>query len=256
MKSLSTGKPLSDAKYKKPSVIFETDDYAVLFKPRGLATAPLAKNRTENLLEWFLDYCPAAATVCGIQKIEAGLVHRLDTPTTGLVLVAKNQRSYNSLAAAQSCGKIEKTYTAYVHCHKDIPDRLSVLPAAITSRFRGFGPGKKKVQVLTPNMRRYKDASRDYTTQVIQSKYHNKHMTVTCRLTRGYRHQVRAHLAWLGIPIAGDLLYNTEYAASLLPGQRIEFQKTHQYPLALYAVAIRFLDMDGNIIEKRLDRFV
>ena len=88
---------LIDCKFSSQAeVIFENEAYAVLYKPRGMPTAPLSENEEGTLVSWFLKRCPEAALVKGKKDIEAGLVHRLDTATSGLVLMAKNQESYDA----------------------------------------------------------------------------------------------------------------------------------------------------------------
>ena len=105
---------LIDCKFSSQAeVIFENEAYAVLYKPRGMPTAPLTEDEEGTLLSWFLKKCPEAALVKGKKDIEAGLVHRLDTATSGLVLIAKNQESYDALNLMQVNNLIKKTYAAF-----------------------------------------------------------------------------------------------------------------------------------------------
>ena len=140
---------LIDCKFSSQAeVIFENEAYAVLYKPRGMPTAPLSEDEEGTLVSWFLKRCPEAVSVKGKKDIEAGLVHRLDTATSGLVLIAKNQESYDVLDLMQGNDLIKKTYVAFTDIDNESDlnadfSRLN-LPYRISSQFRSFGPKGKK----------------------------------------------------------------------------------------------------------------
>ena len=234
---------LIDCKFSSQAeVIFENEAYAVLYKPRGMPTAPLSENEEGTLVSWFLKSCPEAALVKGKKDIEAGLVHRLDTATSGLVLIAKNQESYDALNLMQVNNLIKKTYTAFT----DVDDKAALnpdfsqfnLPYRISSQFRSFGPKGKKVLPVFYGMRDFSSTAKIYTTNIIDiNDADDSAPRVTCTLTQGFRHQVRTHLASIGLPIYGDPLYNGKFKD--FPQEKIE---DHSYPLQLYAVGISFLE--------------
>ena len=199
------------------------------------------------------------AQVHGKKAIEAGLLHRLDTDTRGLVLFAKEQAVYDFLAARQEAGRIIKTYCAFVEPNLspiradngygfDITDLSAIkglsaaqekiaaqLPRSLESQFRNFGPGAKRVAPVFPGSRHYKKDGRLYTTVVeaVDILPSLPLLRVRCRLSRGYRHQVRAHLAAAGLPIVGDPLYAPQ-----------EAQDAHR-SLQLYAVSLEFPDPEN-----------
>ena len=223
------------------------------------------------------------AQVRGKKAIEAGLLHRLDTDTRGLVLFAKDQAVYDFLAARQEAGQIIKTYCAFVEptlsrameyngysfnatelatlkelsaAQRGIAakERIAVqLPLTLESQFRNFGPGAKRVAPVFSSSRHYKKEGRLYTTvieaadilpfsidgndAVPQTAYEFRPspplIRVRCRLSRGYRHQVRAHLAAAGLPIVGDPLYAPQGAEAA------------QVSLQLYAVSLAFPDPEN-----------
>ncbi|ULQ60061.1 RNA pseudouridine synthase [Brucepastera parasyntrophica] len=204
------------------SIIHETENWALVFKPHKIPTAPLNENETNTVICWFLKQRPDSKTVSGKKIIEHGLLHRLDTATAGLVLIAKNQPAYDFLLQSQENNLITKHYCAYC---SEIPSAAQTgfgnlddltLPYIISSRFRPYGPGGKKVKPLFPGMRGYNAAKRDYHTCIESTGFENKESAkqpvriINCSLARGYRHQIRTHLAFLGYPIIGDRLYNED----------------------------------------------
>lgn len=204
------------------------------------------------------------AHVRGKKAIEAGLLHRLDTDTRGLVLFARDQAVYDFLAARQEAGQMIKTYCAFVEPNRapEIDDgygfgatELSTLkerstaqeqvvvqegiaaqlPLTLESQFRNFGPGAKRVAPVFSGSRHYKKDGRLYTTVIEAADILPSPplIRVRCRLSRGYRHQVRAHLAAAGLPIAGDPLYVPQGAEAA------------PVSLQLYAVSLEFPDPEN-----------
>ena len=234
-------------------IIFENEDFAVLNKKRGIPTAPL-KEGDFSLLTEFLKTRHLLEKVIGKKEVEAGLIHRLDTATSGIVLIAKRQRIYDTLQHMQDLNLIEKEYIAICDCTTSISNNMSI-PAKnnsdiahsfdIKSYFIPFGKGGKKVKAIFnlassfSKKKVQRQMKKEYTTHIIITEHNNKEVTCTCRLTQGYRHQVRCHLSCLGLPIKGDALYNAQYIEA--HKERIAKEvETHSYPLELYAYKISF----------------
>ena len=262
----------------EPCVIRETARWAVVYKPPHLPTAPLRADERQTLVYWFLHRAEAGATgyaddtqdpfaeygqciqeapsgnkpkmpaagqrireaqVRGKKSIEAGLLHRLDTDTRGLVLFAKDQAVYDFLAARQEAGQMIKTYCAFAEpC---LPDAAVHRIAVVESQFRNFGPGAKMVAPVFPGSRQYKKDGRLYTTVVeaVDILPSLPLIRVRCRLSRGYRHQVRAHLASIGLPIVGDPLYAPQKA------ETVRGAENRGVSLQLYAVSLEFPDPEN-----------
>lgn len=235
-----------------PGILAERSDWAIVIKPHGVPSAPLTEGERGTLLAWFLDRCPEAGSVVGRKAIERGLIHRLDTGTTGVVLIAKTQKAYDALIQAQGQGLIRKTYFAFCSLlnGKSLPVAES-LPLSIVSRFRAFGPGRREVRPLFHSMRGYAEAGAEYETVIEEAKPIRAGVcAISCGLTRGYRHQVRAHLSYLGYPILGDLLYNAEWR-----GRVDTCLADHEMPLQLYATGISFPDpLSGDQVSFSLPR--
>lgn len=217
-----------------PSIVLEQDGWVLLFKPHGIPSAPLSEGEEGTLLDWFLNERPDAGCVKGKKKaIERGLLHRLDTGTEGLVLVATSQNAYDRLYDFQVNGMITKNYFAFcLACKSSTPGQIDHTPFIVRSRFRAFGPGRREVRPLFPGMRGYEKTKTEYETVIekIERFCDTGMIGIHCRLVRGYRHQIRSHLAHLGYPIVADALYNT-----LSP-------TFGDVPLQLYAPGISFPD--------------
>lgn len=239
----------------EPEIVCEGTSWALLSKPHGMPSAPLVDGEKGTLLEWFLGIRPETSLVIGRKPIEHGLLHRLDTGTAGLVLVAKTQEAYDALLVAQRNGLIKKTYFAFCNHIREGEKEPLVIPFTVRSRFRSFGPGGREVRPLFPGMRGYEKSGTDYETTAENIAFYTERNVlpvgtadktierpiagITCSLVRGYRHQVRSHLAFLGYPIVGDPLYNSERPPYSLNGTVV--------PLQLYAPGISFSDPDSSL---------
>ena len=276
----------------EPCMVAETLEWAVVYKPPLLPTAPLRADERNTLVYWFLharfDTRPPippeseAQAVRGKKAIEAGVLHRLDTDTRGVVLFAKDQKTYDFLATRQKEGKIVKTYYAFVEtalpavsdaprltsaCTAEIlnasetkhasalPDRIAAqLPYRVASQFRSFGPGAKRVAPVFPPSRHYKKEGRLYTTIIESLEAYPPLsetgiaaplMKVRCRLSLGYRHQVRVHLASCGLPIVGDPLYASGAAPMSYSAPKPYSGLKACNGLQLYAVSLMFPDPEN-----------
>lgn len=244
----------------EPKIIFDDENFAVVYKPRGLPSAPL-KEGDNSLLTWFLkkSFCPEK--VKGKKPVEEGLLHRLDTATCGLVLIAKKQSFFDAFCRMQKLDKIKKTYFAF--CDKTAGSvQGDVLkkkpPLKIESAFQPFGPKGKTVKPVFSGSRKFSADAKLYTTTVTEIENTGAGKTGAsvscfCSLTQGYRHQVRAHLAAIGIPICGDALYNSVYISETSGADKNKLAqevKKHSYPLQLYALGIEFPNPDLQGLHK------
>jgi 23S rRNA pseudouridine1911/1915/1917 synthase len=188
-------------------------DYVALYKPHDMHTAPLHSKPGASLLDWAAERFPELAAVRGRKTCEGGLLHRLDWGTAGLVLAARNEAAFENLAAQQRGGLFIKEYDALALKSGRLPPgfpaagpgpaegALEHPPFAIRSGFRAYGPGRKAVRPLAGGAPLYQ------TLVVALERDANAVVRFRVRLARGFRHQVRCHLAWLGYPIVGDALY-------------------------------------------------
>jgi 23S rRNA pseudouridine1911/1915/1917 synthase len=231
-----------------PFIIDETDDFAVVFKPPKMHSDKLKKKEGKSLLEWFASQ---ASPVFNI-------MHRLDFETHGLVLFAKNSKSYAFFKTLQENDGFIKEYSAvcksnvYKKTNSNSSDtqgfpqspNLDIenyepsneKPLVIQSYFRPFGPGRKLVRPVTEIKKHCeiaKDRGNFYRTEIIKIKKN----VFTMRIKRGFRHQIRCHLCWIGFPILNDMLYQYKYQ-STQPLQQIPLNGE----LALRSHALFFID--------------
>lgn len=140
--------------------------------------------------------------VKGFQAWEGGLLHRLDTPTSGLVLFALAQDAFDYLVYQQKNDMIIKEYRAKSKGAKELlpgfPPFIYDECQAIISGFRNYGPKGASVRPVLPC-----DNQKVYKTEVIREGDDS----FICTITQGFRHQIRCHMAWAGYPLIGDEKY-------------------------------------------------
>ena len=195
--------------------------FLVIYKPKGLASAPLVESDTENALAQAIEKFPEIREVHGKKEIEYGLLHRLDTATDGLMVIATSQECYDFLTEEQREGLFIKYYSAECDIIPDNADKLGGFPpdlpklTNVSSFFRAYGEGRKEVRPVTEKSGKAALAKlgkpKLYTTEISIEKKNENTAFVECRITEGYRHQVRCHLAWAGFPVKGDVLYNARF---------------------------------------------
>lgn len=197
--------------------IYSNDEVLVVYKPASIPSAPLTEDGDEFcLVNLVKDFEPRVMVPIGRLRREGGLVHRLDTPTRGLVLFALTQKAYDDLMVQQKKDGIVKQYRAtpsWGRC--PLPEGFPDYPyhdvlseaGAISSCFRSYGPKGASVR---PTL----DAQARRCSGVVYSTLTEPDGdgSVICTLTRGFRHQIRAHLAWSGHPLQGDERYGGRQA--------------------------------------------
>ena len=186
------------------TILYSCADFVIANKPHGIPTVPL-KNRdmAGTLLAMVAAECPDILSVQGRNPWEYGTLHRLDTATSGLVVFARTQEAYSYLTGVQEKDLMEKTYRALVTPGDRLRgfERPDSKEYTITSYFRSYGPKSREVRP-TQDIKRA-DTPVLYTTEITDCGNNIMH----CKIKRGFRHQIRAHLAWAGLPIVGDPIY-------------------------------------------------
>lgn len=190
-------------------VQYEDSSLVVVEKPAGVHTAPLRPGEPDTLMEMVIRTYPEVALLPGIKPVEPGLVHRLDRDTSGLVVFARTAKAFDELRRSFASGGARKLYRAACTCADEILD--SSTPLRIESRFAPYGRGRTMVRAVFPGERSrklLKSATGEiYVTEAEVTARGNGRMLLSASILKGFRHQVRVHLAFLGFPILGDPLY-------------------------------------------------
>jgi 23S rRNA pseudouridine1911/1915/1917 synthase len=191
-------------------VLYEDAELLAVDKPAGLHTAPLRPGEAGTLLGQLIERYPEVAQVPGRKPQEPGLLHRLDRDTSGLVVVARTPAAFLELLGQFRAGRTRKEYLAVCLPAAEVKPADRFL---LASRFAPFGPGRRKVRVVpvgAPQARgrgRRQASLKSYRTEAQVVEAHGGLVLVRAVIRRGFRHQVRAHLSHLGLPIVGDELY-------------------------------------------------
>lgn len=187
-------------------VVYEDEDLLVINKQRGLVVHPAAGNWTGTLVNAVLNSVDDLEGIGG--ELRPGIVHRLDKDTTGLLVVAKNERAMASLQDQIREHTARRIYWALVHGN-NMPD-TGRIEAPI-----GRHPGdRKKMAVNTRH-------GREALTHFKVLERFRGYSLLECRLETGRTHQIRVHLSFIGHPVVADPVYGTRKAHLGMPPQAL-----------------------------------
>ena len=203
-----------EPEYIPLDILFENEDLLAVNKPAGLVVHPAAGHSSGTLVHAVLAHVPQLEGVGG--ELRPGVVHRLDRDTSGVILLAKNDRSHRWLQEQFRLRKVHKNYLALVDGHPPTPSGR--IDAAI-----GRDPKmRKKMAVVQPDKGR--TAVTDYRTL---EKF-PEHTYLDIFPVTGRTHQIRLHLAFLGCPVTGDTVYGRKH-----PSLRISRHFLHAASLSI-----------------------
>ena len=179
-------------------ILFENDDLFVIDKPAGMVVHPAAGHSSGTLVNAVLGYDPEIEGIGGEER--PGVVHRLDKETSGLIVLAKNERAHRWLQDQFRLRKVEKTYLALV-------DGKPPTPSGRVEAYIGRDPSHRKKMAIVSESRG-REAISEYKT--VES--FDKHTLLEFHPLTGRTHQIRLHCAFLGCPIVGDEIYGRKKA--------------------------------------------
>lgn len=177
-------------------ILHEDADFVAVNKPAGMVVHPGAATTDNTLVHALLAHC--AGGLSGVGGVERpGIVHRLDRETSGIILVAKNDRAHRGLAAQFSQRSLEKQYLALV---AGAPELLS----GSIRKAIGRNPQHRHKMSVVP----VEDGGRDaHTDWEVVERFGAIATLVRCTIHTGRTHQIRVHLKSLGHGILGDVVY-------------------------------------------------
>jgi len=174
-------------------IIFENDDLLVVNKSAGMVVHPSAGHDTGTLVHAVLGYDPEIEGIGGEER--PGIVHRLDKETSGLILLAKNDRAHRWLQDQFRLRKVEKTYLALVDGAPPTPSGRVEAPV-------GRDPShRKKMAIMSPGK------GREAVSEYMTLETFQEHTLLEFHPHTGRTHQIRLHCMFLGCPIVGDKVY-------------------------------------------------
>lgn len=202
------------------AIVYEDADMLLINKPAGLIVHPGAGNPSHTLVNGLLHYDERLQALP-----RAGIIHRLDKDTTGLLIVAKSLAAYTQLIRQMQAREIQRHYLALVHGR--------ILSSGIIETSYGRNPHQRLKMAVTPNG---KHALTEYTPR---TKY--RHFTaMDVKLGTGRTHQIRVHMAYIHHPVVGDPLYGSaRFPAGISAALRLALQSFQRQ--ALHAARLSLL---------------
>ncbi len=177
-------------------ILYEDADLLAVNKPAGMVVHPAPGHSAGTLVNAVLGYCPDLEGVGGERR--PGIVHRLDRDTSGVIVVAKNDRALRRLQEQFKRRSVQKRYLALVDGLIQPPQAVIDAPVGRDPRYR------QKMAVIPPGSSAR--SRRAQTFYRLERAYH-QHSLVRAEPRTGRTHQIRVHLAFAGYPIVGDTIY-------------------------------------------------
>ena len=228
------------------NIVFEDDDIIVIDKPKGLVVHPAAGHETGTLVNALIAHCGASLSGIGGVK-RPGIVHRLDKDTTGLMVVAKNDRAHQSLteqfADHGRTGAMRRGYLAFAW---GVPNRKTGTVDAPIDRH----PHAREKMAVRAGGRQA------ITHWEVQETFNGRDgkpvlALLACQLETGRTHQIRVHLAHIGHPLLGDNVYGPHFktkANALGPQSQAALQDLGRQALHAYLLVLEH-PRTGAILE-------
>ncbi|HJS19353.1 MAG TPA: RluA family pseudouridine synthase [Anaerolineales bacterium] len=207
-------------------ILFENEDLLAINKPAGMVVHPAVGHANGTLVNAVLGYDPEIEGIGGEER--PGIVHRLDKETSGLILLAKNERAHRWLQDQFRLRKVDKTYLALV-------DGKPPTLAGRVEAHIGRDPSHRKRMAIVPESRGREAISEYRTLESFKS-----HTLLEFHPLTGRTHQIRLHCAFLGCPIVGDEVYGRKK-----PSIELDRHFLHAYRLKIILPAeteTRFLE--------------
>ncbi len=192
------------------NILYEDDDLLMVNKPKGMVVHPSAGHLTGTLVNAVMYHCKDRLSgINGVMR--PGIVHRIDMDTTGVLVICKNDKAHNHVAAQLKEHSITRKYRAIVH--GVIKEEEGTVDAPI-----GRHPVERKKMAAG-----VKNGKRAVTHYRVLQRFRN-HTYIECQLETGRTHQIRVHMASIGHPLLGDTVYGPAKNPLHLQGQTLHAQ--------------------------------
>lgn len=202
-------------------IIYEDEHLLVLNKPTGLIVHPGAGNPSHTLVNALLHHAP-----CLQHLPRAGIIHRLDKDTTGLLVVAKTLEAHTSLVRQMQAREIERYYYALVHGHVIAGNTIDT----------GFGRDSRNRLKMA-----VREAGKQAITQYTVEKHYQFATLLKVKLQTGRTHQIRVHMAYINHPVVGDQLYHSRSSLRAGMSEELRNQLKAFTRQALHAYSLGFI---------------
>ena len=194
-------------------IVYEDEDVVVVNKPRGMVVHPSPGNWNGTLVNAIMHHCgDSLSSINGV--VRPGIVHRIDKDTSGLLMIAKNDKAHESLAAQLKEHSVTREYTALVY-ENIKEDELTINePIGRDERNR---------------LRRavWGSAHKEAVTHIRVVARYGKYTLVKARLETGRTHQIRVHMSYIKHPLVGDELYGPKNQPEKFMGVELKGQFLH-----------------------------
>ena len=177
----------------KVEIVYEDNDIIVVNKPKGLVVHPAVGNPDGTLVNAIMNICKDSLSGIG-GKVRPGIVHRLDKDTTGLLIVAKNDKAHINLSEQIKNREVKKIYIALVR--GNIPENEATINMPIGRSTKD----RKKMAVV-------KNGKEAVTHFKVIDRFKN-YTLLEIKIDTGRTHQIRVHMAEIGYPVVGDMVYS------------------------------------------------
>lgn len=177
----------------KVEIVYEDNDIIVVNKPKGLVVHPAVGNPDGTLVNAIMNICKDSLSGIG-GEVRPGIVHRLDKDTTGLLIVAKNDKAHINLSEQIKNREVKKIYIALVR--GNIPENEATINMPIGRSTKD----RKKMAVV-------KNGKEAVTHFKVIDRFKN-YTLLEIKIDTGRTHQIRVHMAEIGYPVVGDMVYS------------------------------------------------